>query len=59
MFLPDNVTIFVIIINKDEEIKETWGIESNLQLALYLLFLQSQALPLLGFKTSLFVARNS
>jgi hypothetical protein len=34
MFLQDNVTIFVIIINKNEELKKRWKIESNFQLAI-------------------------
>jgi hypothetical protein len=34
MFLQDNVTIFVIIINKNEGIKKRWKIESNFQLVL-------------------------
>jgi hypothetical protein len=34
MFLQDNVTIFVIIINKNEELKKRWKITSNFQLAI-------------------------
>jgi hypothetical protein len=36
MFLQDNVTIFVIIINKNEELKKRWKIESIFNLPLYL-----------------------
>jgi hypothetical protein len=34
MFLQDNVTIFVIIINKMKNKKKRWKIESNFQLVL-------------------------
>jgi hypothetical protein len=35
----DNVTIFVIIINKNEGIKKRWKIESNFQLVLLFIVL--------------------